>query len=65
MEREEREVLAALWAHLDDAAIAGLNAQIVADIGPARMAEWAPLIGAAVNRTEREHMEAARARQAA
>jgi hypothetical protein len=65
MDREEREVLAVFWAHLDDAALAAMNAQIIADVGPARMAEWAPLIGAAVNRTERERMEAGRARQAA
>jgi hypothetical protein len=65
MEREEREVLAVFWAHLDDAALAAMSASIVADIGPAGMAVWGPLIGAAVNRTERERMEAGRARQAA
>jgi hypothetical protein len=65
MEREEREVLAVFWAHLDDAALAAMSARIIADVGPARMAVLGPLIGAAVNRTERERMEAGRARQAA
>jgi hypothetical protein len=65
MEREEREVLAVFWERLDDAAIAAMNARVIADIGPARMAEWGALIGPAINRAEREAMEAARARAAA
>jgi hypothetical protein len=65
LEREEREVLAVFWAHLDDAALAALNARIVADIDPARMAEWGALIGPAINRAEREKMDASRPRAAA
>jgi hypothetical protein len=65
MEREEREVLAVFWEHLDDAALAAMSARIIADVGPVRMAVLGPLIGAAVNRAERERMEAGRARQAA
>ncbi len=62
MEREEREVLAVFWERLDDAAIAAMNGRVVADIGLARMAEWSALMAAAINRTEREAMEVARAR---
>jgi hypothetical protein len=61
MGREEREVNAVLWAHLDDAAIARISASIVADIAPARMAEWGAIIAPAINATERAKMEAARA----
>jgi hypothetical protein len=56
MGREEREVNAVLWAHLDDAAIGGINARIIADIGPARMAQMVPLIIPALNPTERAKM---------
>jgi hypothetical protein len=56
MGREEREVNAVLWAHLDDAAIAGITARIIADIGPARMAEMVPIILPALNPSERAKM---------
>lgn len=56
MGREEREVNAVLWAHLDDAAIGGITARIIADIGPARMAEMVPMMIPALNPTERAKM---------
>ncbi|HVX93907.1 MAG TPA: hemerythrin domain-containing protein [Polyangia bacterium] len=56
MGREEREVNAVLWAHLDDAAIAAITARIIADIGPTRMAEMVPIILPALNPTERAKM---------
>jgi hypothetical protein len=56
MGREEREVNAVLWAHLDDAAIGAITARIIADIGPARMAEMVPLMLPALNPSERAKM---------
>jgi hypothetical protein len=61
MDREEREVNAAFWARRSDQELAAVSARIVADIGPARMAEWGAIIGAAVNRAERQAIERRRA----
>jgi hypothetical protein len=58
MGREEREVLAVLWSHTDDAGLASLSARIVADIGPARMPAWGAIMMPALNRVERERLSA-------
>ncbi|HVZ73025.1 MAG TPA: hypothetical protein VHJ20_11670 [Polyangia bacterium] len=54
MAREEHEVTALLWDHLDDAALEAITGRILADIPPARMAEWGAVIAPAINRRERE-----------
>jgi hypothetical protein len=60
MGREEREVNAVLWARFDDAAISDISARIVADIPPARMAQYAVIIVPALNPSELGKMEASR-----
>lgn len=40
MDREEREVNAVLWAHLDDRDIGALSRRIVVSIPPARLVHW-------------------------
>lgn len=40
MDREEREVNAVFWAHLQDSALAAVSRRIVVDIPPARLLTW-------------------------
>lgn len=40
MDREEREVNAVFWAHLDDRDLGALTRRIVASIPPARLRHW-------------------------
>jgi len=56
MDREEREVMAVLWAGMTDAEIGAISGRIIADIPPARMAELMALILPALSRPEREAM---------
>jgi len=56
MDREEREVTAVLWAGMTDAEIGAISGRIVAEIAPARMAEFMELILPALSRPEREAM---------
>jgi hypothetical protein len=57
MDREEREVLRALWDRFDDAELGQLSARISADIEPARLAAFGQLMFPALNGTEREVMQ--------
>ena len=40
MDREEREVNAVFWAHLEDRDIGALGRRIVVSIPPARLLHW-------------------------
>jgi hypothetical protein len=40
VDREEREVNAVFWAHLDDRDLAALSRRIVVNIPPARLLTW-------------------------
>jgi hypothetical protein len=64
LEREEREVNAALWAALTDADLGAASAAIVRELGPDRMAEWGPVLARSLNATELAAMEARRAKVA-
>jgi hypothetical protein len=57
MDREEREVLRALWDRFDDAELGQLSARISADIEPARLAAFGQLMFPALNGTERQMMQ--------
>ena len=56
MDREEREVMAVLWAGLTDAEIGAISGRIVADIPQPRLAELMALILPALSAPEREAM---------
>lgn len=62
LEREEREVNAALWAALPDADIGATSIAIVRELGPERMVEWAQVLAKSLNRPELAAIEARRAR---
>jgi hypothetical protein len=53
MQREEGDANRALWAHLDDAALAGLHGRVVGAIPPPRLAEWLALMLPAMSLPER------------
>ena len=65
MDREEREVNAALWAAFVDAELANASGRIVRELGPARMAEWGQILATSLSPHELAVMEARRARAAA
>ncbi|HEY8926927.1 MAG TPA: hemerythrin domain-containing protein [Polyangia bacterium] len=56
MDREEREVMAVMWAGLTDAELGAISGRIVADIPPARMSEMMALILPALSGPERDAM---------
>lgn len=65
LEREERQVNAALWAALTDAEIGASSAAIVRELGPERMAEWGQVLAKSLNAAELAAMEARRPKAAA
>jgi hemerythrin-like domain-containing protein len=62
LDREERQVNAALWAALTDAEIGASSVAIVRELGPERMAEWGQVLAKSLNASELAAMEARRAK---
>jgi hypothetical protein len=52
LDREERQVNAALWAALTDAEIGAASVAIVRELGPQRMAEWGAVLAKSLNPAE-------------
>jgi hypothetical protein len=65
LDREERQVNAALWAALPDAEIAACSGAVVRELGPERMAEWGPILARSLNASELAAMAARSAKPAA
>ena len=57
MDREEREVVPTLWAHLTDAEIGAISGRIIAEMGPAKMATFGEVLFPSLSRPEREAMQ--------
>lgn len=58
LDREERQVNAALWAALTDAEIGASSVAIVRELGPERMAEWGQVLATSLNAGELAVMKA-------